>query len=831
MADNTNQGLLDNNAAIISEQSSFDFKKILASILRNWYWVVGCVVIALFIGNLYLRYCTPLYSISSEILVKDDKKGGNLGGETQFENMGFISTRNTVENEVEIFKSCTLMKRVVRSLHLNVRYFVSGRVKTVELYDVVPFKFRLVPEWQDTMISRTYNYVLQTKDSKHFTITEHGKKITGSWGDTLMLSVGSVVIESIPILTKRITELDQYVINISPVSDIANAYAARITAAPMTPKVSIIGLSMVDQLPERGSDILDKLMEVYMQANVDDRNRVANNTIDFIDARLVNVGEDLMGIEKDIEQFKKENKLTDVDEQSKILLKNTSEYSKQLNEHQIELSVITSLDKYLEDNANKTHTLPISLLPEPPKVPSGGESNGSTSLVTQEGTFSTQIANYNTLQAQRSQLLLSSTENNPTVRIIDQQLEILRNDIKGSLNSIKRELGVKIKEYALRTNELDNEIGKVPAKQRIFLDFSRKESIKQELYLFLLKKKEEIAISRSSTVATARIIDPARASGRPISPNSSKIMYISLLIGLIVPIAVIYLRGMLDNRVINKDDITSNTRIPILGEIGHYDEGNVLAVHANSRSQLAEQFRALRTNLQFVLSNKDKKCIMLTSSMSGEGKSFVAINLASTMAISGKKVILLELDLRKPKISKNLGIDNGIGFSNYAIGQVEMSQIIVHSNVNENLDFIPSGPVPPNPAELVMLPRVDELFASLKESYDYIVIDTAPIGLVTDAQLISRFADTVLYIVRQAYTYKQQVRAVDELNRTSKMPRLNIVANDVVLGGGSYYGYGYGYGGGYGYGYGYGYGSYGSGYFDNDEKKKPSVLKRFFKKK
>jgi tyrosine-protein kinase Etk/Wzc len=808
MKDAINQEFVETD--IRTESSSFDIKKIIGSILRNWYWVVGCVIVSLFIGNLYLRYCTPLYTISSKILVKDDRRGGNVGGETQFDNLGLMVSRNTVENEVEIFMSAILMRSVVRDLHLNIRYFVSGRVKTVELYNNLPFKFSFAPAWQDTLT--------------HFSILDRGKKVVGKWGDTVMLSIGSVVIESVPYLTKNITPEDQYLINIMPVGATAYSYASRISAVPINPKVSIINLTLVDQIPERGQNVLDKLMEEYMNSNVNQRNLVANNTINFIDDRLGSVGNDLSGIEGEIEQFKKANKVTDIIENTKILLTNNSEYNKKLTELEVQYTVLLSIEEYMRNNSNKT--LPVSVFNEP-SISSGTTANGTAPIATQEGLFNEQITRYNSLLKEKSELMLTNTSSNPMIVVIDQQLEMLRNEIKNILASSKRELETKIRAYKEKSKAIGDEITGVPTKQRIFLEFTRKENIKQELYLYLLKKKEEVAISRSSTVSNARVIDKAKAGGA-ISPNSSKI-------GLLLPVLIIYLRGMLDNRIINKEDITSNTSMPIIGEIGHYSDDNAVAVHTNSRSQLAEQFRALRTNLQFILSSSEKKCIMLTSSMSGEGKSFIAINLASTMAISGKKVLLMEMDLRKPKISKNLGIDNGIGFSNYAIGQVELNQVIVPSGVNENLFVLPSGPVPPNPSELVMLERVDALFERIKKDFDYIVIDTAPIGLVTDAQLISRFADSVLYVVRHAYTFKQQVRSADELFRGRKMGKMNIVANDVMMGGGSYYGYGYGYGSGYGYGYGYGYGGYGgygygsygnNGYFDKEDNKRPNLLKR-----
>ncbi|MBS1689469.1 MAG: polysaccharide biosynthesis tyrosine autokinase, partial [Bacteroidetes bacterium] len=364
-------------------------------------------------------------------------------------------------------------------------------------------------------------------------------------------------------------------------------------------------------------------------------------------------------------------------------------------------------------------------------------------------------------------------------------------------------------------------IKEIPTKERVFLEYSRQQAIKQELYLFLLKKREETAIGKSTTIANSRIIEPARSSGAPFSPKRSMIFLTAFLIGVLTPAVVIYLRNLLNTRINSRADINALTKISIAGEIGHSDNQDTLVVTPGSRSVIAEQFRALRTNIEFLLTKEDEKVIMLTSSMSGEGKSFVSLNVASTLALSGKRVVLMELDLRKPKISKYLGLDNSIGFSNYAIGQAEYDKIIVPSGVQDNFFIIPSGPIPPNPSELIILPKIAELFSLLRKDFDYVVIDTAPIGFVTDAQLLGRYADAVLYLVRQGYTYKQQIQLADELHRTRKMPRMSLIVNDVQVTRG--YGYGYGY---YSYGYGYGYGAYG-GYFE-EKNKNANFLQKFF---
>ncbi len=339
----------------------------------------------------------------------------------------------------------------------------------------------------------------------------------------------------------------------------------------------------------------------------------------------------------------------------------------------------------------------------------------------------------------------------------------------------------------------------------MLIEKTRQQAIKQELYILLLTKREETAVTKAATTANVTVINEAANMGA-ISPNAGKIKNRALLIGFLIPMIFFSVRRLLNNKIIAKSDIEANSDIPVLGEIGHYkDEESQVAVKRNSNTALAEQFRSLRTNLQFLLPDPENKTIFLTSSMSGEGKSFAAINLAITFAISGNKVVLIEFDLRKPKISKHLGIDKSTGISGYVIGQYGLDDIIIPSGIDDNLFVIPSGHIPPNPAEMMMMPKVDDMFARLQQEFDYIIVDTAPAGLVTDAVLLNRFASTCLYIVRQGYTFKQQIQLANDLKRTNRIPKINFVINDVV------------HTRGYSYGYGYGYGEHGSGYYQREK--------------
>lgn len=780
------------------EEENFDIQKFLSVFIVYWPFFATCAVSAILIAFLYLRYSTPQYKISAKILVKDEQKGGNnIDGSMVLQEMGIMSSKSNVDNETEIIKSRTMMESVARSLKLNVQYFSSGRIKEQELYKTSPFLLAPVTENKNTL--KVWTYTIETNGKNGFTLSTDEQKWQGHWGDTIALPSGRAVITE----TRHLDTdpKNEYLIKVVPFDLIVSNYMANLQISIPNKQVSTIAMNLQESTPGKGEDILNKLIDVYLQANVDDKNSIANSTMEFIDERLAIVSRELTGIEKDIEYFKTTNELTDITEQSKQLLSNTSDYVHQLTQQEVQLNIVNALEDYLKDNATNKRLIP-------------------SSLILQNTSFTDIVQNYNKLQLDRERLLMTNTESNPMVRTLDQQMEGLRSDLNNSLSSLKRELQINVKELRGRTGMLDAQIRKVPSKERIFLEYSRQQNIKQELYLFLLKKREETAISKSSTLANARIVDPAKSESKPFKPKKPLIMLSALMMGLVIPAGIIYLRGMLNTRIMKKDDIINFTHIPILGEVGHNPQGsNIMQSQRGSRDTMSEQFRALRTNIQFLQTTPDEKVILVTSSMSGEGKSFIAMNLARIIGLSGKRVLLMEMDLRKPKISKSLGYDNSIGFSNYAIGAIGYEDLILpsahsirQSMIIENFYMVPSGPIPPNPAELIILDRTEELFRKLREDFDHIIIDSPPIGSVTDAQLLSKYADITLYVVRRGYTYKNQLYIPHDIAINNRMPKMNIVVNDVKMQSG------------YGYGYGYGYGSYGEA-----EEQQDNIFKRIFK--
>ncbi|MCB0698564.1 MAG: polysaccharide biosynthesis tyrosine autokinase [Chitinophagales bacterium] len=750
--------------------SNISAEKTMSKVVANWPLFVLCIVICLSVAYVYLRYATPKYKAEAKILIKDKADAGLTEGQL-FDELGMQGSNANVENEVEIMKSRTIMKQTVANSQAHVHYYAPGRIKTSEYYyKELPFRLVTINS-EDINLSTGYKITL--KGDAGYKLTYKKKTWENNWGDTIELPTCKAVLYHQPASANPAYVFESYNITIKPVEWQAIRALKALDIKQVNNKSSIIDLAYSDALPLRAEDMLNELIDVYLKANIDDRVTTMQATVKFIDNRLVLVTDELGNIEKNLEHFKSERKLTDLSEQSKMLIDYSTDYAKQITEREVQLRVIESLEEYLADDANKDKIVPSSLLVR-----------DDASLASMEA--------YNDLQLKRAAMLMTRTENNLVIKNLDTQLETIRDDLVRSLSSMKKSVVVSINELKKKSGDLDNEIRKVPENERIFLEYTRQQHIKQELYLFLLKKREETAISKSTTLANARVIDPARTKSNPYAPQKSKIYLAAFVLGLFFPGMYLFVREQFNVKVTDKIDITGNISAKIIGEIGHKPDGSDVVVLNDSKTVIAEQFRSLRTNLQFLLTDKQHKTVLVTSSMSGEGKSFVALNLAISLSLSGEKVVLLELDLRKPKISANLNLRNSIGFTGYMAGKADIDNIITPSGLVDTLSIIPSGAIPPNPSELMLSPKVKDLFDKLKNEYDYVIIDSAPVGLVTDAQLLGKHADTTLYICRMNFTRKEQLSNADELYTTGKIKPMSIVAND-VKGNNSAYGYG-GYG-------------------------------------
>lgn len=666
-------------------------------------------------------------------------------------------------------KSRTLLEKTTNALQLNIRYYKIQQLKDIEIDPkAMPYSLQVL-QLDESRLTDTELIVLEAENSRFY--LKYGSTSKWYlWSDTIKLPYGKFIFKKIE---AELYDTGQFKIEIKRKDDVVASIRENLVVLPTTKTVSTIDLTISDAIPRRGEDILNTLLLIYDQLNIDDKNRIADSTISFIDERLEIVGRELGSVEAIIQGFRQSNKLTNIDFQGKYLLDNSQLYLKELTTQQVEIEILISLEDYLNNKNNKARLVP-------------------STLSIQEPTLIGLVQSYNSAQIERDKLIQTTGGNNPMMQQLDIQIENLKNDILSSLSSIKRAMIIKRDELSNKTKSINRQLNNVPETERTFIEYSRQQSIKQELYLYLLKKREETAVSKSANVDNSRVVDSAKTENEPYKPKKKVIYLTAFIFGLILPNVIFIARSILNNKVLFKNDITDRTTVPILGEIGHNKNQASVVLREGSRSLIAEQFRSLRTNLQYILPGKNEKCVLITSSMSGEGKSFIGINLASAISVMDKSVVLVELDLRKPKICSTLGLSYNKGFSSYVIGSSEIDEIIMPSNVHPKFFVIPSGPLPPNPSELIMYEKVKILFEKLKQQFDYIIIDSSPIGLVTDAQLLANYADCSLFIIRQRHTFKQQISFVEDYRNSRKLPRLNIVLNDINVSMG--YGYGYGYG-------------------------------------
>lgn len=747
---------------------------LLDKLLAHWPWLVLGTIVGLAAAMVYLRFTTPVYRTTARLLVLDGNSGGGGSGTLDaalLRELG-ISNRSDISNELEVLRTFDLMREVVDALDAHVVYRFKGPLRDTELADP-PLKV-VFPGGNDS--------VRQSITLDLFPIDQHTFRLRNETVDQQAAFGQTFHIPGFPAMqVHRQVSGDMpheaYQLEIVPLSARTGQYRSLLSVSANSKETSIINLALNYSLPQKGEVILRTLIDKYIERNLGDKNTIADSTLAFIEDRLRDLRKELNAAEDDIQSFRQRGQLTDITAQSQLLLSNLNERSQELADAESQLLVLDELENYLRD-PEQLRLVPASMMGNNP-------------------VFNSLVQTYNNLLLERERLLLSHTEDNPFVKNIDGQVQLLREDMLNNLSTYRGQLQVTRNDLIRRNRLLEADIYQVPAIERGFIDLSRQQQIKQELYLFLQQKWEETAIGRSAITANFRVIDSPRGGSVPISPNKNAILGMGLLLGLALPIAVIYLREVFNTRISGREDITRRSDLPLIALIGHNDKDVPIVVTRESRTPIAEQFRALRTNLSFFAPDNTQQSILLTSSMSGEGKSFVSFNLAISVALAGKKVVLLELDLRKQLPSGRFGLPGAPGFTNYIIRpELPPAAVIRPSGLHELLDVVGSGPIPPNPSEILLHERTDILFAYLKQHYEVLIIDAPPIGMVTDAQLLGKHANMSLYLIREGFTYKTQLEIPNELYRHKKLPALSFVLNDAK----TKRGFGYGY---YNYGYGY----------------------------
>lgn len=761
-------------------------------------FIVAFVGISLFCAYIYLRYQIPYYNSSISLLIKDERGSRGSGGTEALDEIVLFKSRTNLANEIEVLKSATLMENVVKELGLNTQYWIEGNLKRSEFYNN---RFFLYEGLSKIDSSRSFTVVLKFNDKQHFMVEgldnqwyAAGQVIHGHHGDFKIHLLHP----------EAVNTQNKYSVQWQPPFSAAAGYAGGLGIRQLNNHASILKIDLVTEIPQKGIDILNGLVRAYNQSVVANKNKVIESTVKFIDDRLVLLSAELGKVEQGLQDFRQKNEIIDIETQGQSQFALLNENEEKLSELEVRIRVIDMIDEYVRNPQKKYSLVPSSLGIDDP-------------------TLQTMVASYNQLQLEREQKIQVMPAANPTVKAMEAQLENVRLSILESLHNIRKPAFSQRKLLLNEQEQLRFQVRSVPHKERELLEIARQQGIKEKLYLFLLQKREESAITMASSTSNAASIDPATSSWSPVSPDTSGTYRSAFLFGLLLPIGLIYLKELLNDKIVSRGDIVKATLMPISGEITHNKTATrEMVIGPNNRSTIVEQFRMARTNLQYFI--HDKKCpvILVTSSMPGEGKTFTSMNLGGVWALANKKTVILELDLRKPKISKTLGFQNRKGISNFILGDAALNELPVPVESIPNLYVVPAGPTPPNPSELLLEPRLQHLFDYLKQNFEIIIIDSAPVGLVSDAKVLSAEADATVYIVRQRFTPKKQLEFVNDIYINKVFPNCSLLVNDVKQTGiNSYYGYGYGYGYMYGYNYNYSL-SYNYGY--NDEPKKKGWL-------
>ena len=757
----------DNSFLFDKEEEKIDLRSIAYRYIRNWYLFVIFLLLAFVSAFFYLVYSRPVYEVSSVVLIKDDKKG--LGGNDFLKDLEMMGGNKIVENEMEVFKSRSLMKKVVESLRLNVIYTKKANPVDVDLYGKSPIWMQI-----EQMKKPVYNqkFIVRLLNHAKFEILIEDK-VAGeySFGQVVYQPLlGKFRVFSNNTILKNNEDIDVQFANID---GIIQGNLGKLDVSLLNQKSTVIKLSYQETSPNRGKDILRKLHEAYILASLGDKNTEASNTLRFIDERLGLISSELTVVEKDVELYKSAAGFTDISSESNLFLEKVKETDSKLNEVGIQVKVLEGVEKFLNTPGSNVSSV-TSMINDP-----------SLSLL---------ISKLSELELQREKYARTVQVGNPLLETVNTQVANTKAAIRENINNQKRGLIISRTNLAGLNRSIEASIRSIPKKEREFVSIKRQQGIKESLYLLLLQKKEETAISYASTVSDSRLIDEAFVSASPIKPIPNTIYLIAILIGLGVPILIINIKVILNDKISSRAELEQKTNsIPILGEVGNKPKsitGPLLDTKSNNF--IAEQFRILRTNLQYLIQGqKACKKILVTSSISGEGKSFISLNLAASLASAGQKVILINLDIRKPKLHEYLNLSNNKGIVNYLIGQGKASDFVQLTS-EPNLSFVASGPIPPNPAELLSSNKLQEFIKELENDYQYILIDCSPNGLVTDAQLAAPLVDATIFIVRHEYTPQRAMLPLSNLYDEKKFPSLTVIYNGVR--GNASYGYGYGYG-------------------------------------
>ncbi len=763
-------------------QDVIDIRELILTCLRNWYWFALSIVFCVGVAALYIFSTTPKFSVSSSIMVRLSDDGGGAaamaGLPAELTGMMGVGGVERVGDQLEILNSRTVMRGVIEELNIQTSYRKQKGLRWFEQYPARDLTIVYPPLFTDTMRlgvvieleKRKNDYKLKVQYGEDYS-SKH--KVT-SLTEPIETCLGTIYFQEHAALEKG----DAFRIFTTPMSVLVDAYREELSGKQVKKESTVVSISTVTDCPAKAQDMIEKMIYLYNNDAIFDKNNMAINTRAFVEERLQVVGVELDSIEHEVETYRKANKITSISSEANIILESTSDYEKRIASIETQIGLMGFIKDFVGDEANAQSLIPANLGVSDP-------------------TLISLIDSYNNLVLKRMRIQRTATDANPMLEQIDAQLVTMRSNIVTSINSISAGLELTKEQNLARLAELEGRIKDVPQQEREYIKIRRQQEIKQNIYTFLYQKLEENAIALASTVLPAKVIDKAQADSSPVAPRRMIILFFALCFGGALPIAGLFLYGLWNNTIADSKEYERLVKAPFLGKLVQSRQKTNVVVTASENSASAELFRLLRTNIRFMLpADKKSHVILITSSVSGEGKTFVAVNLSVSLALLNKRVCVIGLDLRKPMLANYLNMSNKGCLTAYlADSEYTLDDIILPSGVHGGLDVIPAGVIPPNPNELLQGERLKALIAELRERYDYVIIDSAPVGMVSDTFLLTELADATLYISRANYTTREMADLINGIYEQKRLPNMACVLNGVKQAKSGYgYGYGYGYG-------------------------------------
>jgi capsular exopolysaccharide synthesis family protein len=758
------------------QREEIDIVELLSFYFTKWRYFSIAIIACLVLAVVYLKLATPQYQVTGAILLRSDDKNNLESKLTQLGDFGLSFGQKQADDEIYVIKSERLLGAMVKQLGLQTKYSLKKGLKYQEQYPVSPIAVTIPSSLQDSLLGTIEMSI--TKEGDVYAVKAEYKKEEKEHFNYIIHRINGTYVTPWGNFTfhenRPLKDGDKLKIQFIPLSNQIEYYLKNLFVSLAKKESNVIDLSLIATNKQEGKDIINSMISLYNADALNDKSIMAEKTAEFVDERLKKISVELSDVESDVEVYQKHHNIADIPMQTQDAISSYSSYQKQLTALEIQLNSIDWIEQQLRNSKSQYPAIPANL---------GIEDKGLATI----------IGSYDDLLLHRLQLLRSSNENNPVLTQLETQIKMGQNNILSSIKNVRKGLAIAKVALMNKNKSFLSQLDQVPTIERQYTQIKRQQEIKQNLYLFLLQKREENSLSLAAAVTSTKIVDPAFVAPLPVSPKKSMVLIVAFLLAIFLTVAYLYVYGLIHNKITTRKEVEKLVSLPILGEVGIFKSDERILVKESVNSTFLEMFRMIRTNLSFLLAAEQGKRVLVTSSVSGEGKTLVAINLALSIAMTGKRVVVVGMDLRVPRLAGYMHVKVNGGVTNFLTDtSATIEQLIIPSKVHSNLAILQSGPIPPNPTELLLTSRVEELFDQLDALYDYIIIDSSPIGLVADTFSLNHISNAVVYICRQNVTPKQYVAQLHDLVQQKHLSNVGIVINGMDMKAGHGYHYGYG---------------------------------------